>query len=122
MFQPAQSQRSAAEVLAALADDPTERRLSEVTSHYVAVLETLPWDLDHVALIVVPVTDGLLILPVTHITTGEGWEHLDLDAACCFPAPADWEPRTTAFRRAQCVLLNMLTEAAQAAGEASSHG
>jgi hypothetical protein len=117
---PPASPGSAQALLAALADDPTERGLSELSDHYVTLLETLPGDLDHVGLIVVSVADGLLILPVTHITTGDGWEHLDLDAARRVPAPKDWPRRTTAFRRAEHTLLNLLTKAVWAAEETAA--
>ena len=122
MSQPAVALLSSQDVLAALVDDPTEGRLSDLPSPYITVLDTLPWDLDHVAIIAVTVTDGVLLLPVTHVTTGEGWEHLDLDAAQCLPTPTDWAQRTTAFRRARRGLLKTLTAAALAAEEASPHG
>lgn len=119
---PPASPGSARALLAALADDPTERRLSDLTDHDETILETLPGDPDHVGLIVVSVVDGLLLLPITHITTGEGWEHLDLDAARWVPAPKDWAAHATAFRRAEHTLINLLADAASAAEGASAHG
>ncbi len=122
MSQRASTLLSSQDVLAALADDPTERRLSALTSHYTTVLETLPWDLDHVAIIAVPVADGLLILPATHITTGNGWEHFDLEAVTCLAIPVDWTQRTAAFRHAHRRVVAALTEAAIAAEEGPRRG
>jgi hypothetical protein len=78
----------AAGILCRLADEPTEGHLAEQVdpSTYFTWVMALG-DCDHAQTTIVTCADGLLVLPVTLVTTGAGWEHFDLEAASTLETP-----------------------------------
>jgi hypothetical protein len=96
-------------VLAHLAPDPTERRLSSLLETQGVTATTLLGTLDMgAALTVVPVASGLLVLAVDRIDPEDGWERYDLPASMVVKAPPGWTDVVAAFRQLRSALLTQL--------------
>ncbi len=99
------------EILAALADDPTERGLSEIPNVAVTWVDDPLETLDAVGHAVVIADDGLLLIPYTAVRLGGGWEQLDLDAAVQLAEPPDYLRTAVAYAEAEQALVRVLTDA-----------
>ena len=113
---------TSSDILAALADDPTERSLSDLAFDHKFTVTIIPDslnELDAIGYVVVTADDGLLLIPYTAVTLGHGWEQFDLDGAVVLTEPSDYREMETAFMVAKQQLVKILIDAMAKGAEAS---
>lgn len=99
------------EVLARLADDPTEAQLSELANGSTTWVSDPLNDLNAIGHAVVPCDDGLLLIPYTAVRLGEGWEQLDLVHAQRIAEPLAYQNAARDYRVALEHLIAVLNDA-----------
>ena len=99
-------------LLTFLESDPTERHLSDLADHHHLDVHYLHHTLgedDVLGYALVRVEDGLLKVPYTAVTLGDGWEHFDLDHAAVMPEPPTYAAAVHHYQVAMDALVDCLT-------------
>lgn len=101
---------SAAQVLHALEENPTETGLSRLVDPSLYFTWNRCFDdLDSCATALVECSDGLLILYADTVRTEEGWEHFELERSLLVtPIPPDWVARRQAYFQVRNALEDCL--------------
>ena len=101
---------TAQEILQALENNPTSGQVADLGLRAVIVPHCLG-NLDAIGHIAIPADDGLLLIPYTAVTLGDGWEQLDLDHATRVADPPGFPDAVAAYATALDSLTTLLESA-----------
>lgn len=100
------------ELISSLRRDPTERGLSDLDVKYY-IVPVDPNDLVNIGLVLVPVEEGIAVLPYTAVLPEEGFEQLNLrDAHLLDPERAEYYLRLLEGELATLMEARLLLEKA----------
>lgn len=98
------------DVLQALAADPTERGLNDLAFEQKLEVLIFPHanDPNAIGVALVRVDDGILQIPYTLVTLGDGWEQFELNQAQTVSEPAEYAAGAARYQAAEQALIACL--------------